>query len=608
MEIAITGAGIICAIGNDKQQVLESLRKGESGIGTMKYLSSKHLELPVGEVKLSNAEMAAMLSLDADYPHSRTSLMGAIAVRQALAQAGFSPDGTHWKGLEGKKVVLISGTTVGGMDITEQYFERMKTDDSLLYLPQSNECGKSTVEIAQMSGLQAECCTISTACSSALNSIMLGCEMLRRGEADVVIAGGSEAMSKFHLNGFNTLMILDRERCRPFDDTRAGLNLGEGAAFVVLRRDSDIGAAEGRNSVAEGRNGVEEALSGGNVLAYIGGYGNRCDAFHQTATSENGEGAFLAMTDALNMAGLQASDIQYVNAHGTGTPNNDITESRALQRVFGATMPAISSTKSFTGHTTSASGSIETVICLLAMQHGFIPGNLGWKHRIEGGITPTLGSEGVQLNNVVCNSFGFGGNDSSLVLCAEKPHSFAGPSGNFGVKEKARTVVDSVEELPALKEFVSPMESRRMGKLMKAAHLSAFRALQQAGIDCPDAIITATSRGMLEISQQFLDDIVSNDEELLKPTLFMQSTHNTVSSSIAIRRHCHGYNITYSQGDKSLEWALRDARRLISTGKAGNVLVVSFDESTPYFESFARRAGETLPPEVRAESIVLERM
>ena len=113
MEIAITGAGIICAIGNDKQQVLESLRKGESGIGTMKYLSSKHLELPVGEVKLSNAEMAAMLSLDADYSHSRTSLMGAIAVRQALAQAGFSPDGTHWKGLEGKKVVLISGTTVG---------------------------------------------------------------------------------------------------------------------------------------------------------------------------------------------------------------------------------------------------------------------------------------------------------------------------------------------------------------------------------------------------------------------------------------------------------------------------------------------------------------
>ena len=538
MEIAITGAGIICAIGNDKQQVLESLRKGESGIGTMKYLSSKHLELPVGEVKLSNAEMAAMLSLNADYPHSRTSLMGAIAVRQALSQAGFSPDGIHWKGLEGKKVVLISGTTVGGMDITEQYFERMKTDDSLLYLPQSNECGKSTVEIAQMSGLQAECCTISTACSSALNSIMLGCEMLRRGEADVVIAGGSEAMSKFHLNGFNTLMILDRERCRPFDDTRAGLNLGEGAAFVVLRRDSDIGDAE--------------ALSGGNVLAYIGGYGNRCDAFHQTATSENGEGAFLEMTDALNMAGLQASDIQYVNAHGTGTPNNDITESRALQRVFGATMPAISSTKSFTGHTTSASGSIETVICLLAMQHGFIPGNLGWKHRIDGGITPTLGSEGVQLNNVVCNSFGFGGNDSSLVLCAEKPHSLAGPSGNFGVKEKARAVVDSVEELPALKEFVSPMESRRMGKLMKAAHLSAFRALQQAGIDCPDAIITATSRGMLEISQQFLDDIVSNDEELLKPTLFMQSTHNTVSSSIAIRRHCHGYNITYSQGDKSL--------------------------------------------------------
>ena len=577
--VSITGQGIICAIGNDVPSVLDSHVHARSGIRPMKYLKSRHSELPVGEVQLSNSQMKRILGLEESTLASRTSLMGAIAIKEALAQVGKSR-------LEGKRVVLISGTTVGGMDLSENYWERMKNEDSLLNLPLCNDCGNSTVEMAHMAGLDGvRCCTISTACSSALNSVMLGSEMLRHDEADIVIAGGSEALSRFHLNGFNSLMILDKEHCRPFDETRAGLNLGEGAAFVVLERDA-----------------------GSRTLSYVTGYGNRCDAFHQTATSENGEGAFLAMTDALNMAGLQASDIQYVNAHGTGTPNNDITESRALQRVFGATMPAISSTKSFTGHTTSASGSIETVICLLAMQHGFIPGNLGWKHRIEGGITPTLGSEGVQLNNVVCNSFGFGGNDSSLVLCAEKPHSFAGPSGNFGVKEKARAVVDSVEELPALKEFVSPMESRRMGKLMKAAHLSAFRALQQAGIDCPDAIITATSRGMLEISQQFLDDIVSNDEELLKPTLFMQSTHNTVSSSIAIRRHCHGYNITYSQGDQSLEWALRDARRLISTGKAGNVLVVSFDESTPYFESFARRAGETLPPEVRAESIVLERM
>lgn len=576
-SVSITGLGIICAIGNDTQSVLESLQKGESGIRPMKYLQSKHDDLPVGEVQLSNDEMKAILGIESPAPASRTSLMGAIAIRQALKQAGI-------ENLQGKRVAVISGTTVGGMDLTEQYFEQMKTDDALLSLPSDNECGQSTIEMAQMAGVEnAECCTISTACSSALNSIILGTEMLKRDEVDLVIAGGSEALSVFHLNGFNTLMILDKERCRPFDETRAGLNLGEGAAFVILEK-----------------NATEP-------LAYIAGYGNRCDAFHQTASSENGEGAYLAMTEALTMAKLKPSDIQYVNAHGTGTPNNDPSESEALKRVFGEQLPEVSSTKSFTGHTTSASGSIETVICVLAMQHGFVPGNLGWKHQMPGGITPTLGRKDVVLNHVICNSFGFGGNDSSLVLSRMQPEGDEMQSLDYEVKVASEEIITSVAELPGLKEFVSVMESRRMGKLLKASHLSSFRALKQAGIDCPDAIISATSRGMLEFSHLFLEDIIANGEELLKPTLFMQSTHNTLSSAIAIRTKCHGYNITYSQGDDSMKWALRDAERLIKTGKAQSVLVGSFDESTPILNSFAERSGKEVPAEIYARSLVLVR-
>jgi 3-oxoacyl-(acyl-carrier-protein) synthase len=468
------------------------------------------------------------------------------------------------------------------MDLTENYYEQMKTDDSLLYLPKSNECGKSTEEMAEIVGLvNAQTCTISTACSSALNSIILGSEMLKRNEVDVVIAGGSEALSRFHLNGFNTLMILDKEQCRPFDDTRAGLNLGEGAAFVVLEKNSD------------------------KSLAFVAGYGNRCDAFHQTASSDNGEGAYLAMKDALEMAHLKPEDIQYVNAHGTGTPNNDITESQALIRIFGDDMPEISSTKAFTGHTTSASGSIEAVICILAMQNNFTPANLGWKNKIEGGIVPTLGNDNIVLENVICNSFGFGGNDSSMVISKSAPVSVEENTPEYSYKIVAEEVVTDVEVLKELKEFVSPMESRRMGKLMKAAHLTSLRALKKAGIECPDAIITATSRGMLEISLQFLDDITAFGEELLKPTLFMQSTHNTLSSAIAIRTKCHGYNTTYSHGDESFEWAMRDAVRLIQTGKVNSVLVGSFDESTPSFSMIAERSGEEKPQDIFAKAIVL---
>ena len=575
--ISVTGLGIICSIGNDADSVLDSLRKKESGVGSMNYLHSKHSYLPVGEVPLSNDQMKDILGIEDETPMSRTTLMGAIAIRQALNHAGISVEE-----LNGKRVALISGTTVGGMDLTENYYEQMKTDDSLLYLPKSNECGKSTEEMAEIVGLvNAQTCTISTACSSALNSIILGSEMLKRNEVDVVIAGGSEALSRFHLNGFNTLMILDKEQCRPFDDTRAGLNLGEGAAFVVLEKNSD------------------------KSLAFVAGYGNRCDAFHQTASSDNGEGAYLAMKDALEMAHLKPEDIQYVNAHGTGTPNNDITESQALIRIFGEDMPEISSTKAFTGHTTSASGSIEAVICILAIQNNFTPANLGWKNKIEGGIVPTLGNDNIVLENVICNSFGFGGNDSSMVISKSAPVSVEENTPEYSYKIVAEEVVTDVEVLKELKEFVSPMESRRMGKLMKAAHLTSLRALKKAGIECPDAIITATSRGMLEISLQFLDDITSFGEELLKPTLFMQSTHNTLSSAIAIRTKCHGYNTTYSHGDESFEWAMRDAVRLIQTGKVNSVLVGSFDESTPSFSMIAERSGEEKPQDIFAKAIVL---
>lgn len=574
--ISITGLGIICSIGNNADDVLDSLRKGESGVRSMKYLQSKHQDIPVGEVQLSNEEMKQLLGIESSAPISRTSLMGAIAIRQALKDAKIED-------LEGKRVAVISGTTVGGMDITERYFEQMKTDDSLLDLPQNNECGKSTLEMTEMAGIKnAEVCTISTACSSALNSIILGTEMLKRDEVDIVIAGGSESLSIFHLNGFNTLMILDKERCRPFDDTRAGLNLGEGAAFVVLEKDK-----------AEGK-------------AFVAGYGNRCDAFHQTASSDNGEGAYLAMKDAIDMAGIKAEEVQYVNAHGTGTPNNDLSESQALKRIFGDNMPDVSSTKSFTGHTTSASGSIEAVICVLAMQNGFVPGNLGWKNQIEGGITPTLGRENATLENVICNSFGFGGNDSSLVISSSPKTSCTNDEENDDeIKVASEVIITEAEELKGLKEFVSPMESRRMTKLIKAAYLSSLRALKEAGVECPDAIITATSRGMLELSEQFLEDIINNDEELLKPTIFMQSTHNTLSSAIAIRTKCHGYNITYSQGDDSMKWAMRDAERLLKTGKAKTVLVGSFDESTPTFSSFVERAGGVAPKNIYAKSIVL---
>lgn len=590
MNIAIIGEGIVSAIGNNKQEVLQSLLEQKSGIGEMQYLQSVHQELPVGEVKLSNGEMKRLLCIPEACPVSRTSLMGMLAIEQALADAGISMDDS----LLGRGVfknpintVLISGTTVGGMDITENYFERMlhlaegnAMDNDMGFVLRNHDSGSCTNQMAEGLFVFNEATTLSTACSSAANAIMLGARMLENGEADIVVAGGTEALSRFHLNGFNSLMILDQERCRPFDATRAGLNLGEGAAYVVMTSEK----------IARQLNATPHA--------YVTGWGNACDAFHQTASSENGEGAYLAMKAALEKAHLSAEDIQYVNAHGTGTPNNDPSEATALGRIFGERMPWVSSTKSFTGHTTSASGSIETVICLLAMQHHFVPANLGWKNPMGNGFKPSLGGKDVCLNHVLCNSFGFGGNDTSLVLSV-RPTGVGAEDTSFkssirsladvdfakqGIKVLAKVEINDTEQLTDIRKYVKPLEARRMGKLMKSSLLSSLEALEQAGIECPDAIITGTAYGCLENSEKLLLQMQEEGEGMLKPTYFMQSTHNTISSNIAIKTHCHGYNVTYTQGKDSLAWCERDAIMLLKSGKAKNVLVGYHDESTPLFD------------------------
>ena len=568
-NIVITGEGIISAIGNDKATVLQSLLDGRSGIVEMKHLHSSHHELPVGEVQLSNDEMKAMLALPIEEQTSRTSLMGMLAVRQALAEAQLPETAS-----KNRRVVLISGTTVGGMDITEQYYDSFATSDEHLDCLKKHDCGSSTEEIAAMFGI-SECTTISTACSSAANALILGANLLKTGQADLVIAGGSEALTRFHLNGFNSLMILDHEPCRPFDAQRAGLNLGEGAAFVVMETE-----ASARERGAE-------------IHAWLTGYGNACDAFHQTASSDNGEGAYRAMTEALEMAQLKPEDIDYVNAHGTGTPNNDLSESAALKRVFAEKMPLISSTKAFTGHTTSASGSIETVICLLAMQHHFVPANLRWEHQIPDGITPTTGVKDVTLKHVVCNAFGFGGNDSSLILSAVPVagEESAAAISDDDIRVAAKIEITSEEALSEIRNYVKPLEARRMGKIMKSSLLSSLKAMEQAGIEKPDAIITATALGCLENSELLLNQLQEEGEVMLKPTYFMQSTHNTIGSGIAIFTKCHGYNVTYTHGKDSLEWALRDARMLLKSGKAKSVLVGLHDETTPLYRSLIQRVG-----------------
>ena len=597
-DILITGAGIVSAIGVGKEETLRSLQEQRSGIRPLRYLKTEHHEFPVGEVQLSNDEMCALLGIDPDsQPTTRTALMGMVALKEALEQAGLNPDLYP-------QIPLISGTTVGGMDKSEQYYLDFLENDSRNEYIRTHDCGACTEMMADHFGRFQLLTTLSTACSSAANAVITGAELIRAGRAECVVVGGTECITKFHLNGFASLMILDKEPCRPFDTSRAGLNLGEGAAWLVIET-------------------AEHAKRrGAKSLARLAGYGNACDAFHQTATSNDGEGPYRAMKRALESAGITPDQVDYINTHGTGTGNNDATESVAMRRLFGEQVPPFSSTKAFTGHTTSASGTIEAVICMLAMQHGFLPVNLRF-HDAGECLTPVHEPTAKSLHYVLSNAFGFGGNDSALLFANDEcgmrneelltnksslltPHSslkkvYLLSAAQISAQEP---LCEAWKENPVAltepltrsreadyKQFIPPLEARRMGRILKRAIATANTAMNDAGLGTPEAIVTGTGLGCIENTEIFLDALCREGEDQMMPTRFMSSTHNTMSSIVAINLQAHGYNATYAHNTVSFQSALMDALLQLRRGAIGNAMVCAHDEMTPGYHALLCKGG-----------------
>ncbi|BDX38368.1 beta-ACP synthase [Tenuifilaceae bacterium CYCD] len=395
-KICISGLGIVTAIGRNCEETLQSLINEKSGIGKSRFLQTNHNDIPMAEFPLSNEEMMNYLGIPTDEVITRASLLGIYAAKEAIKNSGILENRTY-------RVGFISGTTVGGMDKSELFYNDFLENDTKTDYISAHSCGACTEKIASYFGEFDFITTISTACSSAANAVLLGANLIKTGVLDAVIVGGTECLTKFHLNGFNTLMILDKNPCRPFDATRAGLTLGEGAAYIVIESEELI------------------KRRGKQPLCYLSGYGNSCDAYHQTASSPEGKGAILAMSKALAMSGLKPSEIDYINAHGTGTSNNDESEGRAIETVFADRIPMVSSTKSFTGHTTSAAGGVESVISILCLQNGIVPANLNFNEPMkEISFKPVEKTQrGVALNHILSNSFGFGGNNTSLIFSKE---------------------------------------------------------------------------------------------------------------------------------------------------------------------------------------------
>ena len=383
MTIYVTGLGVVSAIGCGVEENLDALRHYRHGIGKVSLFETS-LDVPVGEVKLDNETLAEKLSLDKGFPYSRTMLLGLLAAREACRDAGITA------GMP--RTGFISGTSVGGMDRSEIFYKNFRDDPEQgdIRLTASHDCADSTLRMARILGITGFTTTISTACSSAANAILLGARL---------ILGGTEALCRVTLNGGNALKILDKDLCRPYDNSRAGLNLGEGAGYIVLQN--------------------EKAMRR-EPYCLLTGYANTNDAFHQTGSSPEGNGAYRAMSEAVTMAGIAPEEVSYINVHGTGTPLNDLSESRAMLRLFENHVPPVASVKGYIGHAVGGSEGIEAVYSALCIARGILLPNLRFATPIEEtALTPVVRySEGNPVRHVLSNAFGFGGNETSLLFSA----------------------------------------------------------------------------------------------------------------------------------------------------------------------------------------------
>lgn len=389
----IVNTGVITAIGNDTRACRDALVQGRSGISKAEFLHTHWQDMfPVGEIKMSNEALAALTGMKAGLP--RTALLSAIAVKECLQ--GFETVVSDFR------TGFFSANTVGGMDISEKYYKSFTADKEYADVApfKYHECGAITELVRKHFHVSGFTTTVSTACSSSANSIMMATQMIEEGWLDVAIAGGADCLSKFTLNGFNTLMILDKQPCQPFDKERRGLNLGEGAGYVLLMNEKAVKHYRAQS------------------ICFVSGYANANDAYHQTASSPEGTGNKLAMIEALKKSGLKPSQIDYINLHGTGTANNDSSEGKAIEAVFEGNIPKASSTKAFTGHTLGGCGGVEAVFSTIAIQEGIVFPNLRRQHQMEDiSWKPVTELEtGLDIKHVLSNSFGFGGNCSTLIF------------------------------------------------------------------------------------------------------------------------------------------------------------------------------------------------
>lgn len=407
-KVLITGLGVISPVGNTVDEMWSNIKNGVSGIGTITKFDPSRVDSKVaGEVKDFDVKKYIDFKVA-----KRMALFTQYAV--AAAQDAWKDSGLDTaEGVDAKRVAVMLGVGIGGREVDQNgyqtFFEKGPGRLSPMLIPMliSNEAPGN---VSIVLGAKGPAHTISTACASGTDALGHALDMIRSGRADVVIAGGSEAtVTEYCVGGFCSMKALSHSyndapetACRPFDATRDGFIMGEGAAILILESEEHAKAR------------------GAKVYAEFAGYGGSGDAYHLTAPDPSAGGAMQAVTSALEDAGVKPEEVDYVNAHGTSTHLNDAMETKCMKGVFGehAAKLKMSSTKSMTGHMLGAAGAIEALICALAVRNDFYPPTINYKNPDPECDLDCVPNKGVEapMNVAISTSLGFGGHNGCVVI------------------------------------------------------------------------------------------------------------------------------------------------------------------------------------------------
>ncbi len=549
----ITGIGIITPVGTGYHEIQDFIRTGNPTIRPLRLFRSETV-LPTGEVNQSFP--------NDDIP--RTHRLAMIAAADAM------------KTNPGTVDAIVMATSTGGMSVTEELLRKNETAPEKY---QYHAAGSVADYIAGQLRCFGPVITISTACSSGTAALKMALELIRSGRAKKVLAIASDSLCRFTYFGFHSLQLIDPSGARPFDLNRKGMTVSEGAAALLL---------EAGERVPE------------TACAEILGAGLSCDAYHPTAPHPEGEGARNAMLQALEDASLSPSDIDYINLHGTGTVDNDLSEAKAVNQIFAEKKPPLSSVKGAMGHPLAAAGLIEAVICTICIQQNLIPANTGCTiPDPKPNLQPVLSPMEHPVDTVLSNSFGFGGNNASVVIRSVKgngnpvllkktsPLEVIGCECITGAGGTTSTLnrflngenCNGVFPLAALSEDLPPRLIRRLKRLPQMA-LALADSLQKNTISfqSPLSIFWGTGWGALSETYDFLIKLFESNEKFTSPTDFIGSVHNAAAGQVAMYLKSKGANITTTGGDYSFEQALLSASLLHPVNTDESVLVMGADE------------------------------